>query len=367
MDPIEIEENGLRLRIAPDANDRPRLCYAGLAEAATPREPDVGRGLFFLQGESQDQIHVPSLGAKHHMSPPGTDFLHRSHEWIDSPGGRTFVLQLAREPLEAELHWRFFDGIAAIRFEVVLRNTGDRPYALNGFAPVLLHDLFRSEAMDWDGKSRVYLPHNAWYGELQWRDYRPPELGLSAVRTNSSKRIFQSNTGSWSTKEALPMGVFCDDTTGEACAWQIEHSGSWAWEISDRKGELYLTAGLLTEADHHWRRILRPGESFTSLPVGVAWARSGFDGVMGELTRYRRRIRRPNRDNENLPATPPARGSVPSSPPPRRSAARSIASTPDGLRRRASTGGPPSANGNRPPTASRAGSRRCWARFARPA
>ena len=277
----------------------PLLRRAG--EGAAPRDPDVGRGLFFLQGETEAEIHVPSLGAKHHMSPPGTDFFYRSHHWSDTPGGQTLTLRLDWERIEAELRWRFFDGVAAVRFEVTLRNRGDAPFALNAFAPVLLHDLFRGGPMQWDRRSRIHLPHNAWYGELQWRAYRPPELGLSAVRTNSTKRIFQSNTGSWSTKEALPMGVFTDEATGASCAWQVEHSGSWAWEISDRKGELYLTAGLLSEADHHWRRVLRPGESFTSLPVGVAWAEGGFDAVLAELTRYRRKIRRPHRDNEALP------------------------------------------------------------------
>ena len=56
-----------------------------------------------------------------------------------------------------------------------------------------------------------------------------------------------------------------------------------------------------TEVQSHWFKQLKPGESFTSVPVAVGVSEGCFDTAMGELTKYRRMIRRPNKDNENLP------------------------------------------------------------------
>lgn len=41
-------------------------------------------------------------------------------------------------------------------------------------------------------------------------------------------------------------------------------------------------------------------ETFLTVPVSVGTAAGGFDEAMGELTKYRRAIRRVNDDNENL-------------------------------------------------------------------
>lgn len=56
-----------------------------------------------------------------------------------------------------------------------------------------------------------------------------------------------------------------------------------------------------TEIQSHWSKNLKPGDSFTTVPVAVGVGHDDFEEAIGTLTKYRRKIRRPNKDNENLP------------------------------------------------------------------
>jgi alpha-galactosidase len=96
------------------------------------------------------------------------------------------------------------------------------------------------------------------------------------------------------------MGYLENTETGTNLFWQIEHNGSWHWEISDQTAHLYLALSGPTETESHWFKVLKPKDTFLSVPVAVGVSEDNFDNAMGELTRYRRVIRRPNKDNESL-------------------------------------------------------------------
>ena len=52
-----------------------------------------------------------------------------------------------------------------------------------------------------------------------------------------------------------------------------------------------------TEIQSHWSKNLKPGDSFTTVPVAVGVGHDDFEEAIGTLTKYRRKIRRPNKDN----------------------------------------------------------------------
>ena len=132
-----------------------------------------------------------------------------------------------------------------------------------------------------------------------------PQMGLGqtqpTVNQRTSSTFELTNTGNWSTKKYLPMGYLENMEADCGLYWQIEHNGSWHAEISDENGHFYLALSGPTEVQSHWFKILQPGERFTTVPVAVGVSTADFDRAMGQLTRYRRMIRRPNKDNENLP------------------------------------------------------------------
>src|SRR5690606_2109452 len=98
----------------------------------------------------------------------------------------------------------------------------------------------------------------------------------------------------------LPMGMLSARDGSRTLLWQIENNGGWRWEIGDWAGDLYLIATGPNDQAHQWTRRLAPGESFASVPAATVLA-PGDDAAFAALTEYRRRIRRPHPDNENLP------------------------------------------------------------------
>lgn len=201
-------------------------------------------------------------------------------------------------------HFQFFDGISVARAWSVVTNTGDEDRGLEYISSFAITGIEKEGLLGQDEKMQIHLPHNSWQREMHWNTYTLPELGMSISQPlatqRSSKTIGISNTGNWSTKEYLPMGYVTNQETGANLFWQIEHNGSWYWEISDQDGHLYLQLGGPNEYHNHWWKNLKKGESFTSVPVSVGTAIGGVDEVMGELTKYRRKIRRKNDDNETL-------------------------------------------------------------------
>ncbi|KAM0544216.1 hypothetical protein ACHAPJ_011905 [Fusarium lateritium] len=97
------------------------------------------------------------------------------------------------------------------------------------------------------------------------------------------------------------MGVLESATNSDTWAWQIEHNGSWRWEIGDYKDSIYIAAGGPTKIDHDWRHVLPPGHSFTTPPVSLARVSGCFQDAIRALNDYRRRIIRPHDDNTKLP------------------------------------------------------------------
>ena len=128
--------------------------------------------------------------------------------------------------------------------------------------------------------------HNSWQRELQWQEYTLPQLGIELCQPlkeqHSSKVIGFTNVGNWSAKEYIPMGYLENKETNSAIFWQIEHNGSWHWEISDQEGHLYLQLSGPSEIESHWSKNLKTGETFCSVPCAVGVCTGGFDYATAE-------------------------------------------------------------------------------------
>ncbi len=265
-----------------------------------------------LTGEDRDDHH----DVKHTGSVPGKRLVYVTHSEETSEAGRLFSLG-QRDPvtgLEVTTHLRFFNGLPVVRAWTSLLNGGSQPVGVEYASSFALTGLVKETKQSWEETARLYVPHNTWCEEFQWRSYRLPELGLSQLprwkfhSQNSFKRLSYQSTGTWSTSQFLPVGVIENTVSKSATGWQIESNGGWQWEVSDLNDQLYLRLSGPTDQEHQWWKKLGPGERFESVPVAVAVAAekgpgdfSAFEQVMQSLTRYRRQIRRPNADNENLP------------------------------------------------------------------
>lgn len=183
----------------------------------------------------------------------------------------------------------------AVRVHTEIRNDGGAPHRLQ-YVSTLNCSGF--------GAARVHYAHNSWMTEFRWQDIDLTAAGVVDIGpahpgSSSHNRFAVTSTGSWSTGDYLPMGGLENSET--AWAWQIEHNGAWHWELAGHGGDVRLGVTGPAQNEHQWNEILPPGGTFTTVPLSIAVSADGFAGALRELTRQRRAIRRPNRDNERLP------------------------------------------------------------------
>ena len=268
-----------------------------------------------LEGWPLVQIQVPGYdrpyekqGNKHLVTAPGYALKYVSHDDCENEKGRllTFVQEDAVTGLRVTTTMQFYGNQPVVQCRNLVQNVGSEVQTLEYVSSFFYQGIEKEGEAETDEKMHLAVPHNSWMKELNWKTYSFPELGLQCSQPEipfrrTSKSFVLSNTGHWSAKEFLPMGFL-----GNACAdtsifWQIEHNGSWVAEISDYNGHFCLGISGPTELQSHWSKDLAPGETFETVPVAVGAVRNDFSEAMAALTRYRRLIRRPNADDENLP------------------------------------------------------------------
>ena len=246
-------------------------------------------------------------GIKYTVTSPGYRMKYFSHKDYRNENGRKLevVTYDAQTGLYVTSHFQFYDGISVVKCYSFVENRGCEKQTLEYISSFNLNGIEKEGILPRDEKMRVAVIHNSWQRELQWKEYTLPDLGIEQSQPSkalrSSKAISVSNAGNWSTKEYLPQGCITNTETESRLFWQIEHNGSWHYEISDQTNHLYLQLSGPTENQSHWFKELNPGGSFESVPVAVGVVTGSADRMMEELTKYRRKTRRKNADNEKLP------------------------------------------------------------------
>lgn len=300
---ISFSENGIYVALEITENKDVRLLHFSSLPYGRTTLGDAKQQKYFrlvelhVSGENQDDHH----GSKHTGTMPGNRLIYRIHKDYHNHQGRKLEIEQEGDGFTVTSHLQFFNTIPVVRAWTEVKNESAVPKGLEYVSSFALSGIAKEGLLSWDEKSRLHIPHNTWYGEAQWKDNKLPELGLSRVNSFSMKRLSYSSSGTWSTSQFLPMGLFENTECGASLFWQIEHLGSWHWEISDIAGQLYLQLSGPTENENHWWKKLAPGETFESVPVAVGVVAGSFEKAIGELTRYRRAIRRPNQDNQDLP------------------------------------------------------------------
>lgn len=141
-----------------------------------------------------------------------------------------------------------------------------------------------------------------WLAEGRWhqeplRDALP-DLGLPLHAQDARGRWARTSHGAWSTGEVLPTGVIVGPTS--SIAWQIETSGPWHVELNQSAtGAVLVAAGPAEE--HAFAAALERGQTLETVPTAIIFAHGGRDTAFGELTSYRRWLRRREVVSQDLP------------------------------------------------------------------
>jgi alpha-galactosidase len=287
-------------RDAPPALAALRLGGRTLIESASGR---VRLPLVELQTDGHGR--EGSAGKRHVDGPAGRALRYVSHHVMRSSHGDRLEVLSRGDGLEVTSTLTVRDGIPVLRLVHEVQNIGDSTIELQHVSSFAASGVLARHG-DWESVA-LWTAANPWSGEGRWRTGTLEESGLVDVgmvafgQVGTKNRIERTSTGSWSTSEHLAMAGLQDPTDGAAILWQIEHNGSWHWEIADRYDDLYLVVSGPTESDNQWTCRLKPGDTFETVPASVAFSLDGVEGAAGALTRYARSWRRPHPDHDGLP------------------------------------------------------------------
>ncbi|MFG2576734.1 alpha-galactosidase [Streptomyces sp. NPDC048481] len=271
----------------------------------------------------------------------GSRLVLRGHETETDGAWRRTTIRLA-DPgtgLAAHVTLSTVPGSRFLRSQVRLVNEGQAPLHLESVSSLTLGGV-TDGAGGLDGLT-LHWADNDWLAECRWSRaaFRDLVVPLNrAAHGHEGRGCFERySQGSWSTGRHLPVAAVTDGRGG-AWLWQIESSAGWRYEIGEREGAAYLALFGPDDAHHQWRQTLAPGEEFTTVPAalvrvgagseagggagigpeagagvmvgadaqagagaGIGAGVGGLDAAFGELTAYRRLIRRDHSDHRNLP------------------------------------------------------------------
>ena len=310
MKRIEIIENGIYMILEITKEEQVKLLHF----SAVPfNETDIVSERIHNEAFNLVELNLSGMdkpyerhGNKYIVTAPGYRMKYNGLKDERNELGRKIEIITYDEASEVYVttHMQFYNQISIVRFWNEVTNKGKNPQTLEYISSFNYTGIEKEGLLPRDEKIRIHVPHHSWQREMNWQTYTLPEVGLEQVQPTieqrSSNALEVTNVGNWSSKKYLPMGYLENTEVGSSLFWQIEHNGSWHWEIGDQNGHFYLNICGPDELNAHWFKELGMGDTFTSVPVAVGVTNKGFDEAMGELTRYRRVIRRPNKDNEEL-------------------------------------------------------------------
>lgn len=300
----EIQSGGLHFVIDKDSSGHARLIHF----SAKPFEKDNYKEENYSEFHTLLELHMLGYdtndhhASRHTVTSPAWELRYVTHEIRRTENGQLLRVLLTDGATEVCMNYRFYENASVVRSFAEITNISDEEQTIDYVSSFKFAGLALQNE-HWDKETFISIPHNGCHGELQWRKNSVYQMGLTKYDMGCTKKLSWSQTGTWSSSEFVPMGVFEDLKGKEAVCWQIENNGSWYCEMGHAitNEGLYLQLCGPDYEHNHFRKTLKKGETFVSVPVACGVADGGFDEVIGAMTRYRRNIRRKNEDNEELP------------------------------------------------------------------
>jgi alpha-galactosidase len=239
---------------------------------------------------------------------PGNRLLFKGKREEATAKGRRLVLSQTDPILgiEVDSFYESFDGVPVVRRWTRVTNAGSAPVGIEALSSAMLHSL--ADAQNYERELVIHLAYNSWMSEGQWHSLRPSELGFVENDRTSWSEASAGSIGSWSTEKYLPMAMVENTRLGVIWFWQIEHNGSWYWEISNysfrdnNADDVYAYLGGPDDLHSAAWKSLKPGESYQTVPVAIGCVQGGFGEAVEALTRYRRAAcQRPHKDSARCP------------------------------------------------------------------
>ena len=291
MEYIKVQENGINivfgitkkkqiklLHFSKNGFDENDLCKVGpecKAEDRARKEQFLEEAFQLVQiSLSGYDRPYEKHGNKHIVTAPGYLLIYAGMEdSVNETGRRITIFQEDKEVthVRVETVMQFYNGTSVVRMFNKVTNMGEETQCLEYLSSFCYTGIEKEGSENSDAKMRIRIPYNGWQKEMSMREYTFGEVGLAQTQPGVYQRTSQvfevTNTGNWSTKKYLPLGYVENTQVHTSLFWQIEHNGSWHYEIGDQNAHFYVCVSGPTELQSHWFKNLAPGESFESVPV----------------------------------------------------------------------------------------------------
>lgn len=177
--------------------------------------------------------------------------------------------------------YEMFDDTDAVRITQTVENVGEDPLVLEALIGFSLRFGDFSENSDW------YLHRftNARYAESMPIVGSLYDLGLY----HQNGCITLKNASNASCVESVPQTIIEHRPSGDCYFCQIESYSAWMMDLTVVDGKFDLAMSGQNAHAFPWCRTLQTGETYTAPSVAVCFGH-GVNGVLGEMTRYRRHI-----------------------------------------------------------------------------
>ena len=287
---IIIKENGLALYF--EVSEKNNLYFYGIKN-----EEDAFEAPSDKTKELYTALEIRTTGANtgRHLGGKAIGFLcpelpeYISHEKTETAIGSLYIFTLKTSLLSIKLNYLLAKNSKTVRAWTEVKNISNSDVGLEYISSLSLVGLANVKGISVDTDCRLMIPYNGWCREFNWSDLTLGEHGYHFNQVAATNRIYMSNTGTWSTKDSLPMACFYTPSKKEAFLWQIESNTAWSWEIADTGSLLYLRLNGPSEPYNGWWKNLKPGQTFESTKVALAYGED-FNSAIAEMTAYRRLI-----------------------------------------------------------------------------
>ena len=249
----------------------------------------------FAEVQVAGQMKPSHLGVKMALSSEGWKMKYVSHEIK----GNVLKIVQKTDIIEACTVFTAYEDSNAVRIFSTYKNISGEAIVLEEASSFCVTG-FGVNGIDSAKNLDFYSFTQSHHAECQPRKMSFFDHGMFRGTIESQKRIAFANVGSWSTKERLPQGIIADNEKCEFLMFQIESNNSWYYEIGDKFNEYYLYLGI-NLTFNGWSKKLEPNEKYTTVNVAVTFGNS-LNGVIGEMTKYRRHICGKSLADETLPA-----------------------------------------------------------------
>ena len=295
---IEIANCSLKMSFSITKENKLVLLHCGLNNGKQgSTKLDLLPFYSFVEIDYLGSLNNKHRGLKHFQTEYSQTYKYVSHKVTDNEKGKELVIITKNDDLEVETHYLLYNSANAMTSFNVVKNIGNKPINLTFVSSFHQYGILPVNDMN----TYLYQATNSWHEEAQWQKHKVFDLGIfNGNGFTSMKRYCLNNTGSWSTKEYLPMLVLENKRRNSATLIQVENNGSWHIELGDYAGQMYLSASGPEFNDNQWLKVLKPNDSFESVHATLSFGKD-FEEAIQEITKARRMMRRPSDDLKHLP------------------------------------------------------------------